>query len=218
MTVSLTQASYPSNYGFSKTTEFCYIFKKLMKSCQEYRRFSLEEHFPNICANVLSIKDSIIECPLNFKIINITDSIRRFVVDYAKENIAKVNIFLKEPFVKRYNREEKITQNAFIGTIGGLLGLFLGFSFISIAEIIYLICSSCFGLFYRKSQNTSKKPPDPQETLFLKSKDRMVAEIDQMKQSGRAQGQGKLIFRGFSRENSSKIVEFRVENKYFEDS
>ena len=42
--------------------------------------------------------------------------------------------------MKRYKREEKITYNTAIGTTGGLLGLFLGFSFISLAEIVYLIC------------------------------------------------------------------------------
>ena len=140
MTVTQTQATYPSNYGFTKTAEFCYILKKIINSCQGDRRVSLEEHFPNICSSILTIDESIITCPLNFEKTNITNTIRRFVVDYAKENIAKVNIFLKEPFVKRYKREEKITYNTFIGTIGGLLGLFLGFSFISLAEIVYLIC------------------------------------------------------------------------------
>ena len=142
MSVSQTQATYPTNYGFIKTAEFCYILKKIIDSCQGDRRVSLEEHFPNICLSILTIDESTITCPLNFEKTNITNKVRRFVVDYAKENIAKVNIFLKEPFVNRYKREEKITWNTFIGTTGGLLGLFLEFSFISIAEIVYLLCRS----------------------------------------------------------------------------
>ena len=138
MTVSQTQATYPSDYGFTKTAEFCYILKKIINSCKGDRRVSLEEHFPNICSSILTIDESSITCPLDFEITNITNTVRGFVVDYAKENIAKVNIFLKEPFVNRYKREEKITWNTFIGTTGGLLGLFLGFSFISIAEILYI--------------------------------------------------------------------------------
>ena len=35
-------------------------------------------------------------------------------------------------------RREKITVISFIGNVGGLLGLFLGFSFISIIEIFYM--------------------------------------------------------------------------------
>jgi hypothetical protein len=60
------------------------------------------------------------------------------IVQYTRENIAKVNIFLKDPYVQRYVREEKITEITFVGTVGGLLGLFLGFSFISVVEIAFM--------------------------------------------------------------------------------
>lgn len=60
------------------------------------------------------------------------------VVQYSRENIAKVNVFLKDPYVKRFVREEKVSVITFVGTVGGLLGLFLGFSFISAVEIVYL--------------------------------------------------------------------------------
>jgi hypothetical protein len=46
--------------------------------------------------------------------------------------------------------EEKITEIAFVGTVGGILGLFLGFSFISSVEIIYVFCIKFF-------QNQCKK-------------------------------------------------------------
>ena len=65
--------------------------------------------------------------------------IEKEVVRYTKDNIAKVNIFLKDPFVQKIVREEKISPIAFVGTVGGLLGLFLGFSFISSLEIFYII-------------------------------------------------------------------------------
>jgi len=35
-------------------------------------------------------------------------------------------------------RDEKITEISFVGTVGGLLGLFMGFSFVSCVEIFYL--------------------------------------------------------------------------------
>ena len=72
------------------------------------------------------ISNSLTKCPFDIKTINITKELEDLVVTYAEENIAKVNIFIKDPFVKRYIREEKITQNTFVGTFGGLLGLFLG--------------------------------------------------------------------------------------------
>ena len=157
MSVSSTQASYPSKYGFTKTNEFCYVLKKIISSCKNDRRVSLEEHFPGICLSILSVDNSLLTCPLDFEKTNITSTIIRFVVNYAKENIAKVNIFLKEPFVKRYNREEKITTNTFIGTIGGLLGLFTGFSFISVAEIVYLLGSTTIGILHRAMEKKNLK-------------------------------------------------------------
>ena len=62
------------------------------------------------------------------------------MTQYAKENIAKVYIYLREPFVKRIIREEKTTYATLIGTTGGLLGLFMGFSVISMVELFYMIC------------------------------------------------------------------------------
>lgn len=57
---------------------------------------------------------------------------------YAKENMILLNIYIRDPYVKKYKTEEKVTIVRFVGTIGGLLGLFLGFSFVSIVEILYI--------------------------------------------------------------------------------
>ena len=72
------------------------------------------------------------------------DSIKKTVELYAKENIAKVNVFIKDPFVKKYIREEKISWVTFLGSIGGNLGLLSGFSAITAFEIVYLLIVSFF--------------------------------------------------------------------------
>ena len=175
MTTSVTSATYPNSHAFAKTLEFCYVLKKLIKSCKGDRKFSLEQAYeliyPNLCDNVLSIEESATTCPIDLKKSNITNSLKQFVVNYAKENIAKVNIFLKDPFVKRYVREEKITVNTFIGTIGGLLGLFLGFSVISIAEVVYLITLSIHQKMACSSKKIENSPPN---SLHLKLRHQTV--------------------------------------------
>ena len=155
MTVTLTQATYPNSHAFDKTKEFCYVLKKLIRSCNGDRRDSLIEEYPGICDNVLAVEDSVTTCPIDSKKMHITTELKKSIVKYAKENIAKVNIFFKDPFVKRYIREEKITENTFIGTIGGLLGLFLGFSFISGAEIVYLMALSIYDTMTCKKASKS---------------------------------------------------------------
>ena len=61
---------------------------------------------------------------------------------YSKDNLVAINIFFPNPFVNRMIRDVKITMNDFIGNVGGLLGLCMGFSVISLAEIVYHILST----------------------------------------------------------------------------
>ena len=54
------------------------------------------------------------------------------------------NIFIKDPYAKRFQKDEKITKTSFIANSGGLMGLCMGFSLISAAEILF---HCVFGLF-----------------------------------------------------------------------
>ena len=74
------------------------------------------------------------------------------MLEYAKKNLAYVNVFIREPFAHKILISEKISRVSFISDVGGLLGLFMGFSFVSIAEIIYhaLTVSSIFLMNYMK--------------------------------------------------------------------
>lgn len=56
---------------------------------------------------------------------------------YAKENLVMFNIFIKDPYAKRFQKDEKITKTSYIANSGGLLGLCMGFSLISAAEILF---------------------------------------------------------------------------------
>jgi hypothetical protein len=60
--------------------------------------------------------------------------------NYAHQNLAKISLYIKDPYVSKYVTEEKITEIAFVGAIGGVLGLFMGFSFISAVEVLYIFC------------------------------------------------------------------------------
>ena len=66
-------------------------------------------------------------------------ALQRSVTEYAKQNVALVTVFIRDPYAAHYVGDEKITEIAFVGTVGGLLGLFLGFSFVSVVEFGYLV-------------------------------------------------------------------------------
>ena len=69
------------------------------------------------------------------------------------------NIFIKDPYAKRFQKDEKITKTSYIANSGGLLGLCMGFSLISGAEILFHcffgICSAIFPT--EKQKNLYKK-------------------------------------------------------------
>ena len=61
---------------------------------------------------------------------------------YAKNNLAVVNIYIKEPVVTNIWRDQKTPVINFIAYTGGLLGLCMGFSLVSLFEILYYALKS----------------------------------------------------------------------------
>ena len=73
-----------------------------------------------------------------------------FILKYAKENIAMVRLFVRDPYYTSIKRDVEMTLSSFLGNAGGLLGLFMGFSLISLIEGFYHFinifinyCSAC---------------------------------------------------------------------------
>ncbi|XP_058451931.1 pickpocket protein 28 [Malaya genurostris] len=58
---------------------------------------------------------------------------------YARKNIALVYIFFSETYFRSLIKGELVGFTDFLSNVGGLLGLFMGFSLISLAEVIYFI-------------------------------------------------------------------------------
>ena len=54
-----------------------------------------------------------------------------------EKDIAMVNFYFDKSSILQYIRQERMTKVDYISQIGGLLGLFLGISFISGIELIY---------------------------------------------------------------------------------
>ena len=57
--------------------------------------------------------------------------------NYASENLARVSIMIRNPYVTKIQRDTAITLTNYIANTGGLLGLCLGSSILSFIEIIY---------------------------------------------------------------------------------
>ncbi|XP_037931939.1 pickpocket protein 28-like [Teleopsis dalmanni] len=85
-----------------------------------------------------------------FEIVN--QKVEDFDHIYVEKNIGVVNMYFKENSFRSHLQTEFIGISDFLSNVGGLMGLFLGFSFISIAEFFYFaIMRPCRSLLKRKN-------------------------------------------------------------------
>ncbi|XP_013179934.1 PREDICTED: sodium channel protein Nach [Papilio xuthus] len=84
--------------------------------------------------------------------------------DILDQKFARVMIFFKEAQFITSRRSELYGQTDFLANCGGLLGLFMGFSILSVAEILYFLTLRIFCMVGRKrnskKQANNMKYPD----------------------------------------------------------
>ena len=73
--------------------------------------------------------------------------------EYASKNLAIVEIFFRDPYYTEFIKNEHISVLSFIANAGGLLGLCVGMSFLSIFEIVYHVASYLFSRLKNYSYN-----------------------------------------------------------------
>jgi len=150
--VSVTSSSFPNSETFVRREEFCLVVKKLERTCKSMKYEMIVKKFPKLCEAIKSVQDGLAEqdkkkfcqnhkwdpSSLGF---NSSDKrileLEKALFDYSKHNLAVVNIYIKEPVVTRILRDQKIPIISFVANTGGLLGLCMGFSLVSLFEIIY---------------------------------------------------------------------------------
>jgi len=60
--------------------------------------------------------------------------------EYARANVAKINIFFNDPAIKKVVRDIKLSRIMFTANVGGILGLAMGASVITLFEVLYHLC------------------------------------------------------------------------------
>ena len=151
----LTSTQFPSRTSFQSSRTVCYTFEKIVRICKgdKFRSALLELHYSNFkCSDIEQINYNSTFCSEefvpNYVMIARNPKLLDFLLQYAQENIGRLTIYIKEPFYSQIKRDEQTSIISFIGNVGGLLGLCLGLSMISIFEIIYF----CLKLLITKLQ------------------------------------------------------------------
>ena len=81
------------------------------------------------------------------------EMLREELHKYGKENLAQIHVMIQSPYVTKLKRDVAIPFVTFVSNTGGLLGLCIGFSFISGIEILFWICKIVSTIFSVKLGN-----------------------------------------------------------------
>ncbi|KAJ1524950.1 hypothetical protein ONE63_009806 [Megalurothrips usitatus] len=97
--------------------------------------------------------------------------------DYIVKNAAIIHFYFTETLFPSRYKGELFGFTEFLSNSGGILGLFLGFSFLSVVEIAYFLSLRIFCLWSRK-QNNVKSKVRARKKLKLDDNDKPVAVIN----------------------------------------
>jgi len=115
------------------------VLKKVQRICMdEYKSKVFNNYYDMKCNDILSFTKVCLPNGLPSQdLILKNPKVSSFLFEYGRENIAVVNAFIKNPYYTLIKRDESMPTVAFLGNIGGLLGLCMGLSIISVFEIFY---------------------------------------------------------------------------------
>ena len=185
----LNSYRYPLQYLPLKILLYYIIY---FSTCSGFKRLPLAVDYPNLCPTLEMYPNITEYCTESnrFRSDRMTNktylkNVEYEVYKYARENLAIINIFIKESYTKRFRKTEKMSRISYIASSGGLLGLCMGFSFVSLAEILYH-CFLCVAMVIRhessrllrkdlwKKQNTTKSTQENGKEKDKRASERFV--------------------------------------------
>ena len=147
----MSYAPYPQKNIFFYQKTFCDAASHILDvSCYDYndnynrdRRFLIDESYPNLCKTLEEHYLYFQDCnnwPGTFEP---NQTLIDEMYNYGRENLAMVHVMIQSPYITKIKRDVSITFTNYMANTGGLLGLCIGFSFISAFEILFCFCSCC---------------------------------------------------------------------------
>ena len=150
-TIMTTTSTFPNRETFVYRQEFCYVLQKIARVCAnpiQKQIFEQRINFSDCCKQILELNNTLRICDdgdhADLTIASSRPAVVEFLYDYANKNLAVLNVFIRDPYYTKYLKSEQITPISFIGNAGGLLGLCMGMSFVSIFEVFYHLGNKIF--------------------------------------------------------------------------
>jgi hypothetical protein len=156
MATTFTTSIFPVKATFKYSSYFCLALFKVARICQDPLNAKIFEASLNendlTCKDILFANNTIKICSESgepvVQVLNENPTITKFIYEYARNNFVVLQVYISDPYYTLFKRDEQISYITFISNTGGLLGLCMGMSFISIFEIVYHF----FNIFWSKSQ------------------------------------------------------------------
>ena len=163
----ISLALYPQKDNFFHQQRFCHVASHIWQiTCQDKnRKYFLDLQQPELCqtleyfGNYFNKNSSCQNWPKNFlqEFKKPNETLLGEMVEYGRKNLAAVKVMIQSPYVTRIKRDVAMTFTNYVANSGGLLGLCLGFSFISGVELIFWFCCCC-GVFKEKVSSSCNVP------------------------------------------------------------
>ena len=188
--VAMTTSKFPNRQTLMEWPDFCLLVGKLWKLCnQSWKRVDLDIFYPNLCSLLKKMLEHHSFTLGDFKdngkckkmFVGQTDSLTLdlkarnsstkmlldLIHEYSRNNLAHVHVYIKPPVVTRIQRDQRTPLIWFVANCGGILGLCMGFSIVTVFEVLHFLCHSMFGKvatrFKVGSKTKRKKSPINQE-------------------------------------------------------
>jgi hypothetical protein len=152
VTTSISSVAYPYAHNFHETKHFCLVLFKLALICfSPVRAHFFEKGFDKYeitCKDILNAHQVNKLCTEDqqpiLKAVKNDPRVKNFIFKYAAENFAVLRVLIRKPYYTLIMQDEEFSYISYIGNVGGLLGLSMGLSFISIFEIVYCLVNILF--------------------------------------------------------------------------
>lgn len=148
-----SSALYPNQNTFFNRMDVCFVLKKVAKVCQtnSYAILQNMKEWAQVEIECEEVLKAHVDEGICLNSTHVSKSQRDMHKDlfkglfyYARDNIIHLKVYFKDPYYTIITRDVGTTLISFIGNVGGLLGLCLGLSFLSVFEIIYHFVNACF--------------------------------------------------------------------------
>ena len=184
-------ALYPQEDNFFHQARFCDVASHIWQvTCQDKnRKYFLDLQQPDLCQTLeyfedyFDVNSTCQNWPHDFLHVSKkpNNTLLEEMVKYGRKNLAVVRVMIQSPYVTRIKRDVSMTFTTYVANSGGLLGLCVGFSFISGIELIFWFCcccrifkkkvpcqNPCQSDIYNQSHQTALKQPSESHQTAIK--------------------------------------------------